>query len=345
MKDLFENKSEEFKKLNKESIRICNEIENVLQGMGLVAMILIINSLSLCLKLPKTVRQRNSTLLIALRGCAKSTLIVDILGESNPNFFQRLDTKTFESQLVKKPKEYFQNKVLAHDDLITLLAGLSIKQRQQLVNFFVQILNGGRYSREGVELKDVKCVVAFGIAKENYSKHKTEFFEATLLDRIAIYEKVVNRDDKLRILEYRDNQLNSKQALPKIKLPFTKTEKTIKLNLSEEDKEEIRRLAIDLDDYGIMSFARAQDFIKVFLMSNALLNKREETNCFDLEFYKMLHPFHLEACGELKNWDIIRKFRVQNPSIPVKEIIQKTGINEKSVYRILKRLKERGEIG
>ena len=125
------------------------------------------------------------------------------------------------------------------------------------------------------------------------------------------------------------------------KLPFSKNEKNIELKLTEEMKLRIRELALELDDYNIMSFARAQQFIRLFLMSNALFNGRKETNIYDLELYELLHPYHLQACGELSKEDIIRKLKLQNPKISVKELIEQTGINEKTIYKILKRLKER----
>jgi hypothetical protein len=337
---MFSNTSEEFEKDNSISIKIAETIEAYLKGMGIIGLIIAINSLSLCVDLPKQYKQRNSVILILGRGSAKSTLLIDILSQSNPKMFTKLDKKLFESQLVEKPKEYFHNKVLIHDDLIIAFTGMSTKQRQQLVNFFTSLLSDKEYSRErNNQLKDVDCLCIFGLAKENYSKYMKELMNATFFDRFVRVTMDISRDDKLRILQHRDNIKEKDIDYPKIKLPYKKKKTKVQLNFSNEMKSKRNSLAMELDDYNILSFARAQNFIDVFLMSNALLNGRKVVKKTDLEIYFLLHKYHILASGELDKKEkvlVMKKKGVSN-----KDIMKKLNIPTSTYYDILKRLNKK----
>jgi len=340
---LFPDVSESFERDNVKSVEIAEAIEDYLQGMGVVGLIVAINSISLCLDLPEQYKQRNSVILILDRGAAKSTLLVDLLAKSNPKMFTKLDKKLFESELVQKPKEYFHNKVLVHDDLIIAFTGMSTKQRQQLINFFTSLLSDKEYSRErNNQLKDVDCLCVFGIAKENYSKHTKELLNATFFDRFIRVTMDLERDDKLKILQHRDNLKANNVKYPKIKLPYKKKKTKVELVLSVEMKAERNKLAMELDDYNILSFARAQNFIDVFLMANALLNGRKEVKNNDLELYKLLHKYHIKASGELAKEEKVIVMKRQGRSNS--DVMNELGIPRSTFYDIIKRLKERGEI-
>jgi len=335
----------EFEINNKVSLETANQIEKYLKGWGFPSLIIIINSMSLFLKLPKQFKQLNSTLCIAQRGSGKSTLILHILAKSNPKIFQILPKKMFESLLIKNQKSFFDKKALAHDDIIVAFGGLSKKQREQLVNFFVLLLSDGTYDRQDINhLKDINCLAHFGIAKESYAKYRRELLDATFLDRFATFQVSIDRDEKIAILNHRDRLKEENNELPKIKLPYFKRPIIVKLNLTDEIKKERNRLAIELDDYNVMSFARAQNYIDLFMMSNSLFNNRKETNEQDLEIYKKVHPYHLNSCGELKQEDLVKKYITNNPDIGFKEISKRLSIAKTTFYNILKRLKERGDI-
>jgi hypothetical protein len=337
---MFEEVTMEFETENANSIKIANDIEGYLPGMGLIGLIVATNSISICVELPKQYKQRNSIILILGRGSAKSTLLIDILAKSNKKMFVKLDKKLFESELVQKPKEYFHNKVLIHDDLIIAFTGMSTKQRQQLVNFFTSILSDKEYSRErNNQLKDVDCLCIFGLAKENYAKYMKELMSATFFDRFSRVTRNIDREDKVKILEHRDITKENNIDFPKIKLPYKKKKTKIELILTKEMKVKRNKLAMELDDYNILSFARAQNFIDVFLMSNALLNGRKRVKNSDLEMYLLLHKYHVQSSGELDKEEKIAVMKKQG--VPNKEIMKKLKIPTSTFYDILKRLSEK----
>ena len=149
--------SNSFLTSNKVSMDIFKKINDYLHGWGYAALIVCVNSMTLFLDLPSHFRQLNSTLGITQKGAGKSTLLVHILAKSNPKLFQPLPKKMFESQLIQQPEQYFNGKILIHDDIIVGFGGLSKKQRQQLVNFFTSLLSDGSYDRQDFgHLKDIK---------------------------------------------------------------------------------------------------------------------------------------------------------------------------------------------
>ena len=329
--------SDKFKKMNKVSLEIATKIEEVLKFKGLPSLIPIINSCSICVKLPKQYSQLNSTLCIDQRGFGKSTLLIHILAESNPKFFVILPKKVFESRLIEKPREYYHNKVLIHDDLTVSFGGTTTKQRQQLTNFFTQLLSDGRYEREGKShLKDIVCLAHFGVAWESYKDHRKDLLNSTFLDRFSLYKVPLKVNQQMEILEMRDEMKDKNTKLPKIKLPLIKRKKVIKLNLTTSMKEERNKLAMELHEADIMTACRAQNYIDIFLMSNAFLNGRDAVVLEDLELYKVIHKYHKNASLDSDKIQRIKDLRKENPSISVKEIKKITKISTSTIYRLLK---------
>ncbi len=336
---MLRNKSPEFKEANKVSLKIAEEIERVLKFNGLASLITIVNSMSLSLKLPSQFKQRNSTLAVNNKGGGKSTLLIHILAKSNPKFFQILPKKMFESELIDKDHKYFHNKILIHDDIIAAIGGMSKKQREQLIGFFTLLLSDGHYSRDGKVLDGIDCLSHFGIAMESFIKHRKDLIEATFLDRFATYRVRLTHQLKADILRHRDGMFENNIQLPKIKLPLTKSKKTITFDLEQSTINEINRLALELDMYNVISSTRAQSYIRIFMLSNALLNGRATATKYDLELYQLLHPYHLESSYDMsKKHKIIATLRA-NPGITVSKIQKLTGIPESTLYRLLKNLR------
>ncbi len=332
---LEDNWSMEFMQANGVSLKIAAEIEKALKFNGLPSLIPIINCLSISLKLPDQIKQANSTLCISPKGFGKSTLLIYILAKSNPKFFTILDKNIFESQLLEKPREYFEGKVLIHDDLISAFGGKNRKQREQLTSFFSQLLSDGTYSREGKKLENVCCIAQFGIARESFEKHRKDLLDGTFLDRFLTYSVELDNLQKLEVLQHRDHMMDYNVQLPIIKLPFSKRKQEIKLVLTEEQKNKVNKLAIQLESYRVMSSTRTQNFIKIFMLCNALLNNRKETCQYDLELYEVLHQFHLNSASQMSKKQQIIALKQQFPDKNNEELIDISGIPKTTFYRNL----------
>ena len=108
----------------------------------------------------------------------------------------------------------------------------------------------------------------------------------------------------------------------------------MRLHLTNLDKNRINSLAMELDSYGVLSFTRAQNYIKIFLLSNALLNNRRETSVYDLELYEMLHPYHQNSVGKLSKKDEILGLIKRFPSKTDEELIEISGVSRATFYRL-----------
>ncbi len=333
-----------FEEANKTSLEIASKIEEVLRFNGLASLIPIINTMSLSLKLPKQLRRPNSTLTISPKGQGKSTLLIHILARSNPKFFTVLDKNIFESLLLEKPKEYFHNKVLIHDDLISVFGGKTTKQRDQITSFFTQILSDGCYGRDKKSLDGIFCLAHFGIANESFKNHRKALLDSTFLDRFATYSVKLSEQNKLEILEHRDEMISKDIELPKIKLPLSKKKNQVNLILSKDQRVKINNLAMEFDCYNLMSSNRAKNYISIFLLSNALLNGRTETCEYDLQLYEQLHKYHMNSSYELTKENKVLAMIKTNPGMKVEELIKKSGIPKATFYKIRKNLAAKGKL-
>jgi len=172
------------------------------KGWSLAAIIPIVNSMSINLKVPQGTRKLNSCLIVAPRGSGKSELLEHLLARSNPEHFVVLPPKIFESELVTKGRDFFHNKIVVLDDLIVTFEGMSTKQRQQLVNLWTKLLEGN-YARDKYTLSNVSTLVLFGLASEQLDRFRDELMSATFLDRVPPFKHNVTREMKREILQFR----------------------------------------------------------------------------------------------------------------------------------------------
>jgi len=301
--------------------------------------------MSINLKLPET-RKLNSCLVVAPRGSGKTELLERTLAVNNPEHFVVLPPKIFESELVTKPRDYFHNKILVLDDLIVTFEGMSTKQRQQLVNFWTKLLEGG-YARDRNAIVNVRTIVLFGLASEQLDKFRDELMSATFLDRVPAFKHNVTPELKREILEFRASQ--SVDKIPDLKLPLPeKIEDREKIHVqfphSREIESKIVEYALELDNYEVQSSVRAQDYVKTFMRANALLNGRRKVTESDLHLYDLIHPLFLNSMRELGPEKLILSVIRKNPEGTDQELIESSGVSRGTFYKYKKKLEQRGLI-
>ncbi len=318
---------------NKNSLNLIKQINSKWIKLGEIFLIPFINIHTLYVK---TLKQKNSNLILLPRGCGKTDFLAEI-GRQNPKYVTILADKMFESELIKQNKEFFNNKALIHFDFITAMFGLTQKQRQQLIGFFTSLLSDNRYHRQNQNLliENVKCICIFGMAKENFDLHREEMFESTFLDRLTMIHKQLTRIEKKEILQFRDISENKKINL---KLKYRKKPINIKID-RKQFGEQIIKLAMELDFYDVMSYTRSQDYIINFLKANAYYNDRIIVNENDLLLYQKLHLIHID------NKDISKLHKLQhilkdNPKLTYEGIIKSTGWSRPTVWKYMKKIKE-----
>ena len=332
----------------RKTLELVWQIESWLKGWSLAAIPPIVNAVSINLRLPPGIRKHNSCLVVAPRGSGKSELLERILAKSNPEHFTVLPPKIFESELVTKGREFFHNKIVVIDDLIPTFEGMSTKQRQQLVNFWTKLLEGG-YARDRNALSNVRTLVMFGLASEQLDKFRDELMSVTFLDRVPPFKHNVTRQMKREILQFRAKRANKNPQPPVIKLPLPeKIEDDKKVEIAFPDSKEIEdkvtEYALELDDYQVQSYARAQDYIKTFMRANALLNGRKKVTMSDLLLYDLVHPLFLNSMGELGTENRLLSLIKKNPDKSDKEIIKISGLSKGTFYKYKKILLTRGLI-
>jgi hypothetical protein len=332
------------------TLDLAGKVESWLVGWLLPSVIPIVNSMSINLKMPEGIRKLNSCLIVAPRGTGKSELLVHLLTASNPKHFVVLPAKIFEIDLVTKPRDFFHNKILVLDDLIVSFQGMSTKQRQQLENFWTKLLEGS-YARNTSGIADVTVLVLFGLASEQLGKFRSELMSATFLDRVPPFKHNVPREMKRKILQIRARRSNNGSGLqrPVIKLPLLESiEDSKKVNVafprSKEMEEQIAEYAMELDDYGVQSSARAQDYIKTFMRANALLNGRSKVAKSDLYLYDLIHPLFLNSMGEMGMENRILALIKANPNASDNELIKKGRVVRGTFYKYKRILRDKGLI-
>jgi hypothetical protein len=321
----------------KKTLELASSVEGWLKGWLLPSIIVIVNCMSVNLKLPN-VRKLNSCLIVAPRGSGKGDLLERILAASNPNHFVVLPPKIFESELITKPKEFFHNKIIVLVDLIVTFEGMSIKQRQQLVNFFTMLLEGS-YARIRNALANVSMIALLGLASEQLNKFRDELMSATFLERVPPFKHNVTSEMKKAILYFRWKA--SSKRIPTVRLPLPeRIEDSKKIDVlfprSKQIEDRIDKYALELDNYEVQSYARAQDYIKTFMRSNALLNGRSKVTKSDLYLYGLVHPLFLNSMGELGIEIRILSILKQNVGDTDNELIKKSGVSRGTFYKYKK---------
>jgi hypothetical protein len=321
-----------------------------LKGWLLASIIPIVNSMSINLKLPPGVRKLNSCLMVAPKGTGKSELSVRILAASNPEHFVVLPAKIFESELVKKGREFFHNKIMVLSDLIVTFEGMARKQRQQLVNFWTMLLEGN-YARDRDALENVSTVALFGLASEQLNRFRRELMSATFLDRVPPFKHNVTMEMKRKILQFRAKLQRREDACkpPVLRLPLPeKIDDSRKVQVvfprSRDIENRIVEYALELDRYHVQSFARAQDYIRNFMRANALLNNRTKVTVSDLYLYDLVHPLFLGSMGELGSESLVLSLLKKYPGYSDDELIEKSGLSRGTYYRYKRILRAKGAI-
>lgn len=327
------------------TLELALQVEGWLKGWLLPSIIVLVNTMCINLKL-LNVRKLNSCLIVAPKGSGKGDLLERILAASNPEHFLVLPAKIFESELVTKGRDYFHNKIVVLVDLIVTFEGMSIKQRQQLVNFFTMLLEGS-YGRVSNALSNVRTIALFGLASEQLNKFRDELMSATFLERVPPFKHNVTPEMKKAILHFRWR--TSSKQIPVVKLPLPeKIEDNKKVEVlfprSKEIEEKIDEYALELDSYEVQSYARAQDYIKTFMQANALLNRRTKVTKSDLYLYDLVHPFFLNSMGELGTENLVLSVLKKSRGITDKDLITKCGVSRGTFYRYKKILHNKGLI-
>lgn len=159
----------------------------------------------------------------------------------------------------------------------------------------------------------------------------------------------VTRQMKREILQFRAKRANKKPQPPVIKLPLPeKIEDDKKVEIafpeSKEIEDKITEYALELDDYQVQSYARAQDYVKTFMRANTLLNSRPKVTMSDLLLYDLVHPLFLNSMGELGTENLVLSLFRKHPELTDKELIKKTSISKGTFYKYKKILQGKGMI-
>jgi hypothetical protein len=296
------------------------------------------------------VRKLNSCLLVAPRGTGKTELLEHILAASNPKHFVVLPPKIFESELVKKGREYFHNKIIVLSDLIVTFEGMAKKQREQLVNFWTKLLEGN-YARDRDALENVSTLALFGLASEQLCRFRDELMSTTFLDRVPPFKHNVSTEMKREILHFRAKLQRHEDRYnpPVLKLPLPdKIDDSRKVQVafprSRDIENRIVEYALELDKYHVQSSARAQDYIENFMRANALLNNRKKVTMSDLYLYDLVHPFFLASMGALGHESLVLSLFRNYAGCSDDELIEKSGLSRGTFYKYKRILRAKGAI-
>jgi len=323
----------------KNTLKFINKITEYFQHYELLAIPIIVNPLTICLKLNED-EAPNSNLIITRKGLGKST-VLKCLAKSNPKYFIELPDKIHESEIIKNfRQDDFERKVWILDDLVVSFRGLNKKQREQLEGFFIAILSKGKYERSGVRrIENAKISCMFGFAQENYSKYSKELFTSTLLDRIVPISYDFSADEIKEIIEFKIKAKREKRNFPEIKLPFT--DEDVEIEIPEQFDKEIVELAMRLQAICGLTATRGLNYVQNFLKANALINDRSEVTKADINLFKLILPIHGDIKDSLENK--VRRFILEKCNekgeISSSEIKKELGIPNRSWEEILKKIK------
>jgi len=323
----------------KNTLKIVSKITEYFQHYELLAIPIVVNPLTICLKLGED-EAPNSNLIITRKGLGKSS-ILKCLAKSNPKYFIELPDKIHESEIVKNfRQDDFERKVWILDDLVVSFRGLNKKQREQLEGFFIAILSKGRYERSGVRrIENAKISCMFGFAQENYSKYSKELFTSTLLDRIVPISYDFSADEIKDIIEFKIKAKRENRSFPQIKLPFT--DEDVEVEIPEQFDNEIIELALRLQAIGGLTATRGLNYIQNFLKANALINDRSEVVKADIDLFKLILLIHGDVKDTLENK--VRRFILEKCNekgeVSSKEIKTELEISDKTWEKVLESIK------
>ena len=329
LKQLLESKT--FAKENKHTLDTISYINSFLYALGEVYTISFINMHSLFIN--TSGQQKNNNLILVPKGFGKTTFLKAV-AENNKKKVTVLPEKMYESLLSKRGKTYFNNKLLVHYDLIQALSGVDKKQREQLVGFWTSLLSDGRYHRQNQEpVENIKCSVAFGMAKESFVTNRRMLYDSTMLDRMTLLHKTISMEDKSKIYDYRVNADSSK-----MKLKFVTGKRAVIFD-SQKFSPLIKQFVMELDKFKIMTSTRAQDYVCNFLLCNAFFNSRNEVTDNDYLMYRFFHEYHIDT-QDLSKYERLLHLLNKNPKLTIQELQSITKWPKRTVYRYYKMVKD-----
>ena len=320
--------------------KLYNTFSKFFHNLSYQGLVISINALTISVKgFPP-----NSNIWIQRRGSGKSELL-RALYRGNPEHIVMLPEKFFETSIVYEfDKNWFENKVWVHDDLIVLFNGLTTKQRHQLMGFFTQFLSSGRYMRverrDNIEIEGrISCI--FPMALENFSVYgKSMFYHTLVPDRLVPIGAIISAKDLLNATDkilYRgdDRELA-------IKLPFTN--EPIDIYIPNTYKYEIKRMAGLLQILTGLSATRGVKYTENMVKAHALLNYRNEVVKEDIEVIKALLGMHWnpgDTALEIAQRYLFEKL-LELDSVQAREIrdlLKSNGYTERTIKRVIKDLK------
>ena len=325
--------------------KLVKPISDYLYGYELIAPIVIVNALTINLKLGRD-EATNSMLLICPKGHGKTTLLYHILQKSNPQWFPRLPDKLFESEILKESDEIFRRKVWVQDDLVTTFRGTSTKQREQLMGFHNAFLTKGEYGRKGRTVQG-RIVCIYGIASEAYKKrYAKEMFHSTFRDR---FMPIRYRFDKAMEMELlKAKRKNKGKTPPHVELPFK--EQPIDVRIPKCFEVEIDKMALELSDKGIMTVVRAQTYIQNFIRSCAVINGRNVVCEDDMRILRLVWPLHSKVnlggvnlgSADMRVRRMIFKASIKGQTLTgheIKDRMKAKGFSKSAVEKVLSNLR------
>jgi len=326
MVDLFSEKSLEFRKDNFKIMKYARNIERYLKSYLLISVPIIVNCATIGLKTGEQYLL-NSNLLIDEQGYGKTTILKYILANNNPKIFRMLPEKMYAYELLKLGNEFFNNKILIHEDLLKSFKGLTQKSLEQLSTFWVSVLSEHGWKQLNSELKNVRCNVMFGMAEVGYFANKLRLFGETFFERIVpIFQYKRDLGEKMNILEHKDDIDDKDEKLPKLKLSINPNSPKKIILKDESIKKRTRELALELEINIQLAGTRALSYIRQFMKANALLNERNRVTKSDLELYEMIHDLHTSARHKRITY-IVKETIEKNKGLSFEKMARKINIS------------------
>tara|TARA_Y100000034_G_scaffold130167_1_gene187948 strand:+ start:887 stop:2002 length:1116 start_codon:yes stop_codon:yes gene_type:complete len=324
--------------------KIYNSIENELLGLGVVAVMASLCSISLFVKDGK--KRGCNLLLIIPKGGGKKE-VLEPLTKKNKNIIIPFSKGTETGIVTKLSKEYFKHHVWVVEDLISTVATLGKNGLNDFCAFHNEFLEKGHYEKAtgfGEHKVEGKIVCLYGIALEEFRKHEKKWKNLTFMDRfIPFHFTYTNEEDDSIGKRIFDGNIK----IPEIKLPNIKRERKIEWdNELTSEALNLSRLLKKGRDSSFM--ARASIDIKKLCMASALINKRDSVVRDDLLLVKSLIPYMINpVCFSSLTFKIIQFVRNSRDELISEDIIEyfsERGYKEKTIEYHLKQIRSQNLI-
>lgn len=281
--------AKEFQKNNKNILHVMDLIAKEKPNMQNLLGYAYINMHVLFIKKP--IVQNNNLIIVLPKGYGKSTGL-EWIARHFGKAFNEIPGKIYESFLVKEKPEFFHNRILYHRDLLVGLLGLTTKQRQQIYGFFIDLLDSGRYERQGVnKLEGINTSFYGSMARDGFDKSRAELYDSTFADRIPLISDSFPQHHPFQVIEKMATYDGNHAQLPVFINVKRRRQYKIEYDALQYHQD-IGIICVQMETDGIMSFSRAYHFISNFMRANALVNERKEVNIWDLKMFEHFLPLH-----------------------------------------------------